>query len=98
MDGPTLSTHHVKVFLAFKAHPLVWYSNLEIADLSGVAHRTARLHTAKLAKAGVLDQEQVFPGYRFRLAAKPTKPAQDYVTRLARAAQVFGLRKEQSDA
>ena len=91
MDGPTLSPHQVKVFLAFKAHPLAWYTNLEIAALSGVAHRTARLHTARLATAGVLTQEQTFPGYRFRLAAKPTKPAQDYVTRLARAAQVFGL-------
>lgn len=91
MDGPTTSKHQVAVFLAFKAKPKDWHTNLEIAAISGVGHRTARLHTAKLAQAGVLDQEQTFPGYRFRLAAKPTKPAQDNMKRLERAAQVFGL-------
>lgn len=85
------STHEVQVFRVFSISPNRWFTNRDVAEQSGVAYRTGRLHTSRLTKLGVLDQEQLFPGYRFRLASKLTRPAQEYVKRLEAAAEIFGL-------
>jgi hypothetical protein len=91
MDRNTVSSHEVATYFAFKAQPSQWFTNVAVAAASGVGLRTARLHTSGLARVGVLDVERLFPGYRFRLAAKMTQSARAYASRLEAAAAIFGL-------
>lgn len=68
-----------------------WMTSAEIAEHAHVAPRTARAHALKLVKLGVVDQAEVFPGHRYRLAEHAVKRNRGYFDRLTRAAEVFGL-------
>lgn len=85
-----ISMHEVRVYRAFVDNPAVWMTNERVAELSGVATRTVRSHTARLVNHGVLDQAEVFPGHRFRLSEKASKRNRAYVERLEQAVAVFG--------
>lgn len=88
-----ISIHEVRIFLALTASG-GWLTNHEIAAaVSDVAPRTVRAHTLKLVQAGLVDQAVVFPGHRYRIAAKASKRNQGYLQRLMQAAEVFGLKK-----
>jgi DNA-binding IclR family transcriptional regulator len=90
MERNEISLHEVRVYLALKAAG-GWLTNAEVAAAAGVAGRTARLHTLRLARLGVIDQAEVFPAHRFRLSGKAAKRNPAYLQRLDAAVTVFGL-------
>lgn len=91
MERNEISEHEVKVYLALRASAK-WMTNREIGErLTGVGPRTVRLHTKRLADLGILDQAEVFPAHRYRIAEKRGKRNKGYADRLDRAAEIFGL-------
>ncbi len=89
-----VSIHEVKVFRVLADAEKVWLSNKDIADrIEGVMPRTVRAHTLKLVKLGLLDQAEVFPGHKYRLAVTAIKRNRAYLQRIAQAAEIFGLDK-----
>jgi hypothetical protein len=87
-----ISRHEVEVFRVITANSKQWKTNVEIAsECKDVADRTVRAVTLKLVKLGVIDQAEVFPAHKFRLAEKAAKRNGGYVDRLRKAAEVFGV-------
>lgn len=87
-----ISRHEVEVFRVLTLNAETWKTNTEIAaDCVSVAPRTVRAVTLKFVKLGILDQAEVFPAHKFRLAAKAAKRNRGYVDRLRTAADVFGI-------
>ena len=64
-------------------------TNKEIAEKAHVAVRTARAHTFKLVKLGLVDMAEVFPAHRFRWSQKSEKRNAAYSLRLQNATEVF---------
>jgi hypothetical protein len=64
-----------------------WHTNDEIAKAASVARRTAENHTKRFVELGLAEVEATWPSRRFR--AK--KGNRDYVARLVRAKELFGL-------
>ncbi|MEO3856204.1 hypothetical protein [Acrocarpospora sp. B8E8] len=92
MERSEISRHEIEVLKVLSGNQTSWLSNAEIAARAqGVAPRTVRATTLKLVKAGVLDQAEVFPGHRFRLADRAAQRNRGYFDRLHRAAEVFGV-------
>jgi hypothetical protein len=93
MERTEISSHEVKVYLALKSQPGKWLSNAEIAKLAGGMNlRTVRMHTLRLVKLGIVDQAEIFPAYRYRLASKKAdKRNAAYSIRLNETAEVMGL-------
>lgn len=88
-----VSRQEIEVFRALRVHTQQWMTNKELAaECKAVAERTVRATTMKLVKLGVVDQAEVFPAHRFRLAAKAEKRNRGYVDRLLKAAEVFGVK------
>ena len=67
-----------------------WVTTREIAELSGVAPRTARAASAKLAEAGLFERVGLFPGFRYRAAGKPGGGARAVLDRIETARTVLG--------
>ena len=87
-----VSRQEVEVFRALLANVKQWKTNTELADeCSGVAPRTVRAMTLKFVKLGLVDQAEVFPAHKFKLADKADKRNRGYADRLRRAAEVFGI-------
>lgn len=86
-----ISLHEVKLYRSFTGSPEKWVSNRDVAQMTGVAERTVRMHTLRLVNLGILDMAEVFPAHRFRLAKMADKRNKGYVTRLENACEVFGL-------
>jgi len=84
-----VSAHEVRVFLALKSAGAKWMTARDVAGASNVAERTARAHLLKLVKLHIVDQADVFPGHRYRLAEKAGKRNAAYVLRLQAAVAVF---------
>jgi hypothetical protein len=91
MENNEISIHEVRIYRTFTQSPDKWLTNQEVASLSDVAGRTARLHTKRLVSIGVLDVAEVFPGHRYRLSEKAGKRDAGYVNRLQKASEVFGI-------
>jgi DNA-binding IclR family transcriptional regulator len=91
MERSEVSRHEVSVYQTLAAAGTGWLTSKEIAERAGVAPRTARAHALKLVQLGVVDQAEVFPGHRYRLAEHAAKRNRGYVDRLTRAAEVFGM-------
>lgn len=89
-DG-RISPHEVRLVLALRREPDRWHTNGELADAAEIGERTARGHTARLAEIGVVDVERVFPGNRYRLVKRPAGEAKEYLERVDKAREVFGL-------
>lgn len=68
-----------------------WHTNTEIARTADVAPRTARAHTLKLVRLGILDQAEVFPGHRYRLSGHAVQRNRGYFDRLRRAADAMSM-------
>lgn len=64
-------------------------TTLEIAVRAEVAPRTARAHAWKLARLGVADFVEVFPGRRYRIA-EPNENNQNYIDQLTKAEEALG--------
>lgn len=90
MERNEVSIHEVRVYVALKAAG-GWMTNAEIAEAAEVAPRTARAHSLKLVRLGVLDLAEVFPAHRYRLAEHARKRNAAYTQRLEAAREVFGL-------
>lgn len=87
-----ISRHEVEVFRVLLLHRTAWKTNRELAaDCDRVAYRTVRATTHKLVKLGLLDQAEVFPAHKFKLAEKAEKRNRGYFDRLKQAGEVFGL-------
>jgi hypothetical protein len=84
-----ISEHEVKVFLALRQSRDAWRTSNEIGKASGVAYRTARAHTARMAERGILQVRKVFPGHRFRLVENPEKRDPEYIKRMEEAIEAF---------
>lgn len=92
MEKNEISEQEVRIFLALWNNRTRWMTNKEIADLAApVSPRTVRAHTLKLVKAQLIDQAEVFPGHRYRLAEKAEKRNRGYLDRLHAAVAIFGL-------
>jgi DNA-binding transcriptional ArsR family regulator len=89
-DG-RISPHEVRLLLALQREPDHWHTNGELADSAKISERTARAHTARLTKIGVLEVERVFPGNRYRLVKQAAGEARDYQDRVEKAREIFGL-------
>lgn len=90
-----ISIHETKVFAALKQN-VRWLTNHEIAQLAGVAERTARAHSRKLVDLGIVDRAQVFPGHRFMLSPAAEERNKQYLTQLEFASGVLGVVTEDS--
>lgn len=90
MESNEISLHQVKVFQAVRSSSQ-WITSKEVANLSGVADRTARSHLLKLVKLGLIDQAEVFPAHRYRVSDFAGKRNLAYLQRIEKAAEVFGL-------
>lgn len=91
MEKNEVSIHEAKLFLVLRGGGTGWITSRDAAKASGISERTARAHLLKLAKMGLVDQAEVFPAHRYRLAAKADKRNGGYVRRLESACEVFGL-------
>jgi DNA-binding IclR family transcriptional regulator len=91
MERSEVSRHEVSVYRALEAAGTSWISSREIAERAAVAPRTARAHVLKLVRLGIVDQAEVFPGHRYRLAEHADKRNRGYFDRLMRAAEVLGV-------
>jgi hypothetical protein len=91
LETNEISVHQAKVYLVAKTSPEEWFTVLELAKRSGVARRTASMHASRLVSLGVFDLRELFPGHRFRIAAKAEKRNKAHILRLDEAVSVFGL-------
>lgn len=87
-----ISRHEIEVFRVLLLNAQSWKTNRELAaECQAVAPRTVRAMTFKFVHLGILDQAEVFPGHKYRLADKAAKRNRGYVDRLRRVAEVFGV-------
>jgi hypothetical protein len=92
MERNEISRHEVEVYRVLRAAGQTWLNNADIADRADrVAPRTVRATTHKLVNLGVVDQAEVFPGHRFRIADRAGQRNREYLDRLHRAAEVLGV-------
>ena len=92
MESIRISVHEAKIFAALKSTDQCWLTNQEIsARIKDVQLRTIRLHTNKLAKLGLLEQAELFPGYKYRVSDKAQQRNPKYLVRLAEAAKLHGI-------
>ncbi len=63
------NNYEVRVYSALREAGAAgrWMTNLEIADAAGIAERTARKHTMRLTKIGILEQLTTYPSHQFKL-------------------------------
>jgi len=83
-----ISPHLTKVYRSFDVDD--WKTSASIAAAVEISPRTARKHLLALTEAGVLEQKDLFPGYRFRLIPKPSPAARKLIGEIEAAAEVFG--------
>jgi hypothetical protein len=91
MSDDWISAHEVRLLLVLQQQPERWHANGELAEVAKASERTARAHTARLAEIGVLEVERVFPGNKYRLVKRPAGAAKEYLERVQKAREVFGL-------
>jgi DNA-binding IclR family transcriptional regulator len=90
MERNEVSLHEARIFTALERAG-GWLTNREIAQAAGVAGRTARAHSLRLVRLGILDLAEVFPAHRYRLSEKAAKRNAAYFQRLRQACEVFGI-------
>ena len=92
MESVKISAHQAKVFATLKAADAEWLTNQEIGlRRKDVQPRTISLHTARLAKLGLLEQVEPFPGYKYRVSDKAQQHNPKYLVRLAEAAKLHSI-------
>ena len=89
MSRPALiSPHEIRVWLTLKDAGR-WLTALEVSAMAKVGHTTAALHLRRFVALGLVERALVFPGYRYRVAAKPNT---EYISHLDSAAAVLALK------
>jgi DNA-binding IclR family transcriptional regulator len=89
METSEVSQHEIRVFKSLSTDR--WLTTKQIAEAAEVAPRTARAHALKLVRLGILDQAEVFPGYRYRLSKHAARRNRAYFDRIKRAADILGI-------
>lgn len=82
----------VKIHEFFESHPGEWLTIQQIHEAVqsvGVQHRATSRQIKQLCDTGILEFEQTFPAWRFRLSGT-TNDAQ-FVDRLQRSREAFGV-------
>ena len=73
---------------------LEWMTNLDIAEAAGVAERTARKHTSRLATQGVIEHDPSYPAHAFRFNPETVPDeAKALVSRLDLAMSAYQARR-----
>ena len=91
MERNEISIQEVRVYCALK-QASSWLTNAELAHLAApISTRTVRAITLKFVRLQLVDQAEVFPAHRYRLADKAAQRNGGYQRRLDTAAEVFGL-------
>lgn len=86
-----VSVHEVLVFTALQNHRHAWISNSDLAArVPSVSLRTVRAHVARWVRQGLVEQADVYPGPRYRLAPDAESRCGEYVNRVREAAGRFG--------
>jgi hypothetical protein len=89
-ERSTISRHDVVVFQVLKRHRGEWLSNVQIGEeAEDVSPRTVRAVTRSLVRCGLVDQAELFPQYRYRLAEGGGD--RGYLDQLTRAAEILGV-------
>lgn len=57
--------------------------------MANVSERTARMHTLRLAKMGVLEVAPVFPSHRYQWSKNEDRKTSAYLRSIENAAKVF---------
>jgi hypothetical protein len=91
MATDLISPHEVRLLLVFRQRAGDWLTNNAVAKAAEISPRTARAHTDRLVRLGVLEEQQVYPGPVFRLAGEPGEEAQGYLQRAEKAREIFRL-------
>lgn len=65
MKSPTVSDHLARV-VKYVRDQGGWVTTKDISDATGIAHRTARSHAARMVKEELFEQANAFPGYLYR--------------------------------
>jgi len=89
MDQSEVSIQEVRFFSALKSDTS-WRTSKELAAAADIGPSSARAYALKWARRGILETAVVFPGYRYRLAAKASEIDGAYIVRLERAVEAFG--------
>ena len=88
-ESTEISRHQLLIVRALAGGE--WQTNQQIAESTGVARRTVRLHTLRLVSQGIAEVAQVFPGHRYRLVQKASRQNHPYWDRLVRAGEALGI-------
>jgi hypothetical protein len=88
------SPHEIKIVRTLQAKPECWFTNNELASIARVARRTARHHTLRLLKSGLLECTAVFGGYRYQWSTKAGRYNPAYIQQLRHAAFVLGMKRK----
>jgi DNA-binding IclR family transcriptional regulator len=91
MATDLISPHEVRLLLVFRQRADEWLTNNVLAQEARVSPRTARAHTDRLVRLGVLEEQQLYPGPVFRLADQPGEEAREYLDRVEKAREIFRL-------
>lgn len=91
MERNEISAHEVAVWTVL-VNASTWLTSAEIAEQASVAPRTARAHALKLVRANLVDQAELFPGHRYRIAPSAAQRNRGYYDRLTRATEIFAGR------
>lgn len=70
-----------------------WFSTEELAELSAVSLRTARVYVTRLFEIGVVERVNTRP-FRFKWSSQASKKNGAYVKRLAKAFEACGMTGE----
>lgn len=66
-----------------------WITSAEVAEQTGVSHRTARKHLFDLVQLGIIEQRAVSPGHRYKVV---DDRARSHAEKLRPAAEALGVR------
>jgi len=88
-EKDTISVHEVRIYRTISGSRERWFTSKEIATEADVAGRTARLHALRFSKLGLVDQSDVFPGYRYRWSEFANQRNKAYLQRLEAAAKIL---------
>ena len=86
-SGKRVSVEQVKVLELFIAEPRRWFDSNAVAETTNVPGSTVRHLLLTFFKFELLERNEVYGGYRYRLSS--TAKAQPYFTRVQDAAVVI---------
>jgi DNA-binding IclR family transcriptional regulator len=86
-SGKRVSVEQVKVLDIFIAEPRRWFASTTVAKTTNVPGSTVRHLLLTFFKFGLLERNDVYGGYRYRLSS--TAKAQPFFTRVQEAAIVI---------